>query len=457
MAYKNLISPIKKNDYEAFSVTADSVISAYNALKPDSGSPKKVLPPLPGKTETGTVTDGTTTPVTQPETVVQSAYDTNIDKLEKEKEDAEGNAEDLRKKAVEEAYKSIIGTHKTYRESISTAGANAEKLAQAGLQNSGYSKFIDNSAADAKATGLEKATTAMSDAKSAYETTLKDIDSAYTDAVGELDSKLQSAYNTTLTGVSDGSIDINTALQTAEQAGYTEEMISGLKDASVKYMDKNFKAYETQINGGSYVTPDVLNYEVENSNLTREQADKLLEKSYTAQINNATDEASLATVLASIDSAYQNGQISDTVYRDTYRIYSDELTNTLIEKDKLTSGELLVLIQELALLRSEEKITQSQEEILLGKVIAHGWSEENNGITKVSSDTGGYEYKTSDNERYKPVTSAENISNRLNKISTGVPSKQPKRGTIVNLNGKTYMLVGNDTGRADVWKEVEKQ
>ena len=173
----------------------------------------------------------------------QSAYDAQLKAIEEQRAYAEKLAEQARQEAIKNAYIN-------YDRSLSTYGQNAERLAQMGLTNSGYSDYLDGVAYSSMVGGVQDA----------HKTANEAIERAYYNASQQKAEAADTLYNRQLQQ-QQMDIDKLTAqatkfenlLSEANYGGYTANQINilaktfGLTDEQTNVLLEAVKDYEDYI------------------------------------------------------------------------------------------------------------------------------------------------------------------------------------------------------------------
>ena len=184
----------------------------------------------------------------------QFAHDARLKAIEEQRTYAEKLAEQARQDAIKNAYI-------TYDRSLPTFGQNAERLAQMGLSNSGYSDYLGGVAYSSMVGGVQDAhktaNKAIQDAyynaelqkaqaaDTLYDRQVAENKIAYDRAQdkAEIDAERKKAYTATLSGIiagaGSGTYNENTALSLAYANGINETDIQKIIDAANAYKTQN--------------------------------------------------------------------------------------------------------------------------------------------------------------------------------------------------------------------------
>lgn len=159
----------------------------------------------------------------------KSQYENQLAAIEEQRKYSEELAKQAREEAIKKAYVN-------YDRSLSTYGQNAEKLAQMGLSNSGYSDYLNGVAYSSMVGGVQDAHKTENQAiqNAYYNASQQKAEAAdtYYDRATAAQNAYQDRIVSLLGAIGSGEIDANTAITMAAAYGMDESVASVIGDVA---------------------------------------------------------------------------------------------------------------------------------------------------------------------------------------------------------------------------------
>ncbi len=159
----------------------------------------------------------------------KSQYENQLAAIEEQRKYSEELAKQAREEAIKKAYVN-------YDRSLSTYGQNAEKLAQMGLSNSGYSDYLNGVAYSSMVGGVQDAHKTENEAieRAYYNASQAKAEAAdtYYDRATAAQNAYQDRIVSLLGAIGTGEIDANTAMTIAAAYGMDESVASMIGDVA---------------------------------------------------------------------------------------------------------------------------------------------------------------------------------------------------------------------------------
>lgn len=389
---------------------------------------------------------------------------------------AAGKDRDAAIRAAEAAReRGIVDASTAYRQMLATYGANAEKLAGMGLTGSGYSDYLSGKAyatSRAEAQNANKeADAAIRSAESSYSQALgqakynkmmaeADAENTYSQALLNAEiSRDTGKYEASTAGAANGTSNYNRLrieitgdasdddiAAYADEYGFTPEQIAEL--TRIRDSKKSSAAESTRTEGFNSarmnITADTGDYEIEAAagtyGLTAEQKQELYrirdeKKKQEDRYSLGLDSDS--NVLAKADEMLASNTISQ---EEAHSIYDNMIFSAIASA---TKDDIENFVKELYGYKKAGKITDEMYSKYLAELgrVTSNLKAVNKAKKNVeaedkeehSSGRGG-QVSGTDKDR----TNGEQLTEMLNKASTGDANKTPGIGTIATVNGKSY-------------------
>lgn len=369
----------------------------------------------------------------------------------------------------------IVDASTAYRQMLASYGANAEKLAGMGLTGSGYSDYLSGKAyatSRAEAQNANKeADEAIRSAESSYSQALgqakynkmmaeADAENTYSQALLNAEiSRDTGKYEASTAGAASGTSNYNRLrieitgdasdddiAAYADEYGFTPEQVSEL--TRIRNEKKTSAAESTRTEGFNSarvnITADTGDYEIEAAagtyGLSAEQKQELYrirDEKKKQEDRYALGLDSDSNVLAKADELLKSNTISQ---EEAHSIYDSMIYSAIASA---TKDDIETLVKELYGYKKGGKITDemySKYLTELGRVTSNlkavNKAKKNVEAEDKEEHSGGRggQFSGTDKDR----TNGEQLTEMLNKASTGDANKTPGIGTIATVNGKSY-------------------
>ncbi len=368
----------------------------------------------------------------------------------------------------------IVDASTAYRQMLASYGANAEKLAGMGLTGSGYSDYLSGKAyatSRAEAQNANKeADAAVRSAESSYSQALgqakynkmmaeADAENTYSQALlnaeisrdtGKYEASTAGAasaangtsnYNRLRIEITGDASDDDIAAY-ADEYGFTPEQVSEL--TRIRNEKKTSAAESTRTEGFNSarvnITADTGDYEIEAAagtyGLSAEQKQELYrirDEKKKQEDRYALGLDSDSNVLAKADEMLKSNTISQ---EEAHSIYDSMIYSAIASA---TKDDIETLVKELYGYKKAGKITAamySKYLAELGRVTSNLKAVNKAKKNAEAEDSGGRGGQVSGAD--KDRTNDDQLTEMLNKASTGDANKTPGIGTIATVNGKSY-------------------
>lgn len=321
--------------------------------------------------------DGTTTPVGTDSAPVDSyeeflrkrgeTYKENLDRQkqmiedrkQKALEQAELQRQQTEQNAEQERERSVIDARSSYEQNKATYGAQAETLANMGLTGSGYSDYINAQAyanqraetqnANANAEQTKNNAKYVADnakleieqnagqnklsAETSYAENMANNDAAIAQYRQQKEEEKKNAYSELLNYANNGTYDSEQLKNLGGKYGLSEEDITSLKDAALKYETNRQNENYNKLLGEADVSGfESIKSALNKGDITQEQYNNLVteyQKYYYDSYSSSVESDFSAVSTSEIDKAYNRGYISQEQYNNLKTQYNNGVLNAI--------------------------------------------------------------------------------------------------------------------------------